>query len=280
MKVRIGGVQHQWSPGASKAVEITNQIAGSLASVVINNAYELTPRFLRRLKLRLQAAATAEANRIFGVILAAMDQTRSSTSGLSYSDVMSGTSLAPGINAPGGRIIWPELSYAYAIRKGRTRPQNKNRFFQNSGQLRNYFTRQGASIVRSRLGGVQVTVDESPAHSAASRRYDGRTVWRRAILPEEVSNLLLGRVEVSMFPRLTPALAPMLSTRRWTDAGSGAMERQMFSGTRAVNKLVNRNRPYRPLVAPTVQFFMLVRIPSAIKRALSTYLSKAAIRAD
>ena len=280
MKVRIGSQVFQSGPGAGalKAREIEDQIAGNLASIAIKDAYDLSPRLLRGMRSRLQAGAMAEADRIFDVVTSIMDKPQGTPAGFVYTDLMRGVSLDPTIRAQGGRITWPDFSSRYYMFKKRNYSANRRRFFRLTNHLQSYFSRQGSSIVRNRLGGIQVSVDTSPAHGAQVRRYAGNTVWRRAILPEEVSKLLLGRVEVTMFPRLSPALAPMLSTRRWTDAGRGGMERQMFAGTRTMHKLINGNRPYRPLVSPVVQFFMLVRIPNAIRRALNNYLSRTALR--
>lgn len=286
MKVRIGGLEHRFTAGAgaSQLQAIENQISGGIIQKVVEEAQEITPKFLRRLRTRLQAAATGEANAIFQTITGIIDTPRGSTAdlGIRYMDLMRG---APsGATGPGGRVSWEDLdlSPSYAMRKRKARPANRSRFFRYNNHLRNYLARQGPSIVRSRLGGIQVDVDETPVSSRSSsqRLYAGKVFWRSVVNPEDIKSILLGRVTVTMFPRLTPSLAPMLSTRRWTDSGKGAMERQMFAGTKAAQKLVNKGNPFRPLVTPTVQFFMLVRIPAAIRNSLNNYLTRTGIRLD
>ncbi|AKU43543.1 hypothetical protein CPT_Seuss17 [Caulobacter phage Seuss] len=275
MKVRVGRVQL-----GSDLSAVEKQIAGELVANSIDKAQEISPRFLRRLGARIQMAAMSEANDIFDVVVGIIDSPKFSTSdmGVRYADVIRGAPA--GTSGPGGRVSWSDLSLRYAGYKRRHRPANRDRMFRYNNGLRNYLDRQGLSIVKSRLGGIQVKVDVTPPANSEVRKYKTGQIWRQTIFPEEVASLALGRVSVTMFPRLSPSLAPMLSSRKWTDSGTGKLERQLFAGTRAADKLVNRNRPYRPLVTPVLQFFMLVRIPSAIKRSVRNYLGRTGIARD
>ena len=265
MKVRIGTGPIQTDP---KPSEIEAQIVKTIVDQVIENALDLTPRFLRRMEQRLQTVATAEANRIFSTITSIIDRPqRGGAGGFSASDMMSGVEIDPIFKpralAKGGSVQWQELSYRYALRK-HTGP-NRDRFFRKSNAMRNYFARQGSTIVRNRLGGVEVKVQQTNIPKPGVGR---------DVLPEQVAHLVFGRINVTMFPRLTPSLAPMLSTRDWTSSNGGQMERVIFSGTRTADKLLNRANKHRPLVTPVVQFFMLVRIPNAIRRNLQDYLQR------
>lgn len=265
MKVRVGGVSRTIRSQADiSAVE--TQITNAIVKGVVSEAVELTPRFLRRLAQRVQVAATLEASKIFSVISENIGKPRQAinSQNLTADDLMRGVPRS-GIPAYTGYYVpWPELNYRYARRKRKRFPGSEYNMFRYSGAMQRYFGRQGPSIIRNRLGGMSVQVSEAP--KGAARSLDQA--------PAENARIALGKVSLTMFPRLSPAMAPMLSTRRWTDAGDGAMERAVFGGTRTLEKLLNRRNSYRPLVTPTVQFFMLTRIPAAVNRSMRDYFNR------
>lgn len=272
MKVRIGSGPVQKNPDLTA---VQNQIIATIVDQAVQSSIDMTPRFLRRLRERVQTVATNEANQIFKVITSIIDRpAKSGTGGFSASSLMSGIEIDPIFKpralAAGGAITWPELSYRYAMQKSKT--GNRYRFFRNKNTMRNYFKGRSANIIQGRFGGVQVSIDQSEV----KRRRNATA----SILPEDVSRIVLGSISVNIFPRLTPALAPMLSTRQWTSTNGGKLEASIFSGTRTAAKLLNRRNSHRPLVTPVVQFFILVRIPNAIRRNLQDYLRRTGNRAD
>lgn len=268
MKITIGGKLMPGREVDTRAYE--REITKMISDKITDRAIDVTPRLLRGLRDRIQAAAMSEANKIFENLIATTDRPRQQLSSMN----LTGFDVARGgprdMPTPRGFIRWPELSLKYGLHKGRRKrkPENRNRMFRYNDVMRNYFKRSGQSIVRSRLGGIQVSVDDKVAKTSEAR---GTGSYVEA---SKVGNLVLGRVTVTMFPRLSPALAPMLSSRRWTDHGNGAMERVMFGGTRTLDKLLNKGQAFRPLVAPTVQFFMLVRIPAVVRRNVADYFKR------
>lgn len=282
MKVRIGGQARQVNtPADLKAVE--REIAGNMVRGVTAAALDVTPRFLQRLKERVEVAATMEANRIMSLMVSLIDKPRRrlQDQGLSAAELMVGMDLSTSARRSltmSGSVRWQELNPKYSRSKDKRFPQHRNNMFKARGTMRNYFKGRGANIIRSRLGGIQVQVDRTltdRSYPAGNNRWVTRAGdFLSTDAGDEVTKVALGRVTVTMFPRLSPSMAPMLSTRRWTDSGTGAMEEAVFGGTRTLDKLMNRYGSYRPLLTPVVQFFMLNRIPAAINRTLQDYIQR------
>lgn len=280
MKVRIGGVRQDVnSPGDLQKLKAT--IANTIVDGVVSEALEVTPRVLRRLKERVQVAATMEANKIFDVIADTIGKRRQAinTQNLTADDLMKGVPRDSVPMSGGYYVPWPELSYRYARWKGKKRPGAEYQMFRLTGAMRTYFARQGPTIIRNRLGGMEVNVDETFKRAYVSGG-NYKLVKRELVDEGDVAKIVMGRVTLTMFPRLSPAMAPMLATRRWTDGGDGTLERSVFGGTKTAAKLMNRRNKFRPLVTPTLQFFMLNRIPAAVNRSMRDYFRRTSIGAE
>lgn len=194
-----------------------------------------------------------------------------------------------GITHPSGSLWWPDLSLKYhqwkadflrgrAGRKGeharmRAAYTGANNFFLLSGKLRAYFLRQGRSIIASRYGGVMADVKLVGHHG--NRRLRDRQ-------GREELNVELGRIQVQIFPRISPALMPMLASGRWTETPKRASFERAVLPKRAADKLSGGRGAYRPLVLPITQLWIIHRIPNAIRReverSLKTTLKSNAIR--
>lgn len=282
MKIVIGGDARKFAVGDTTAVTKAEvALENFLIGEVVQKAQELTPVFLNRLGKRLQMVASDEAARIFDVVIDIIDQPVRGGRTISYNDLVRGINMDPTIGSKaGGAIKWPSLTKHYEDQKDRKRSRNKGRFFRYNDAMRNLqFRARGRSIVNSKLGGIVIDVDRNDV-KGSSGRYLARTspAWDKQILASEVKGELLGRVTVNIFPRLSPSLAAGLGTRRWADAGDGKMEKFIFgSDTKTSAKLTARGYK-RPLVAPIVQFFILARIPSAIKKATNNLLTRTGLK--
>lgn len=299
MKVRIGGVQRTLV-SATDLQKAENAVSSMIMQGALLEAIEVAPKTLRQIENRVRNAAVAESARMMDVIVSIMDKPQPGLSpGISGSDLTRGTNLFAT-----GRLGWKPLSDRYARSKdlmtrrwgmtGKAARGRSSRYFTNRGTLRNYLKGRGATVIKNRLGGMQVDVDKTYGKSyisSGNHKYVARDLVTAAIekgmsssqqtaAKSEAARVLMGRVTLTMFPRLSPAMAPMLATRRWTDAGDGAMEKAMFGGTKTLNKLLNRRNAYRPIITPVVQFFMLSRIPAAVNRAVTDNLRKTNISAD
>lgn len=226
---------------------------------------------LKRLTADIMEAARVEAYRMFDEIGHLID------------------GGAEGISHPSGSLWWPDLSYKYAIwkssflrgRAGRKKEHARmrssytgaNNFFRLSGGLQSYFQRQGRSIIASRFGGVSADVK-------LQGNSDNRTIRSREGRRE--LDIELGRIQVQIFPRISPALMPMLASGRWTDTPKRAAFERAMLPKGVADKLSGGRGPYRPLVLPITQLWIIHRIPGAISReidrSLKTTLKSNAIK--
>jgi hypothetical protein len=195
-----------------------------------------------------------EAERLFDVIGEFIDEPRRTRTTLTSVELSRGMKTSYYFKQNTGTMSpYPHITLAHQSMKSRKYKQNTHRMFQTTGALRRYFGTHGKSVVKSRLGGIQVTV------SQPNVKFDYGV---------SMETFLAGRINIKIFPKLSPALAPGILSNNWSQvAQSGALERNLFPAGVA-RKLVNKGNPYRPLVAPTLQFFALVRIPNQIQRTL------------
>lgn len=271
MKIRIGkGSWQAWSG----ATALERQISKSLLSAVTGDIIELGNRQLRYIRDAVQDVATTEAHKLFTILTELIDQ---ETAGASYAGFNS-AALMMGITPDweflrndqlGGEVQWAALSDHYYKFKRRHKRAHANQFFQFSGRLRAYFKNQGVSIVDSRLGGVQVNTIPKYVGDQLSTFPDAELGSRNTY------EVLVGALTVRIFPSVAPSMLPGLASGRWMDTLADAgFERSVFSDLATEDKLANKDNPYRPLVAPAVQFWILTRIPQAIFRRLRTYFHK------
>lgn len=292
MRVRFGGFDARLAPGDRRSLaEIERGIAAEVQQEVIDRAIEISPQYLRRMGERVKLAATSEARKLMDVLVALLDRPGRGLGNywLRSTDLMVGSRLSPAAN-PGGSIRWAQYTHRYLMHKRKRFPTKVDRTYVYTGALRDYFKGRGRTIIENRLGGVEVQVDdgvEMRRRNPNNRRYRGlnRPINPAGILArpntpvktgKTVEKAVLGRITVTMFPRVGPSLVPMLASRRWTTTGTGALEREIFGGTRAAHKLASRT--YRPLFTPALQFFMLVRIPGAITATLNDYFRRTGLR--
>ena len=278
MKIRLGGQAF----GNGNVAEVERKLGEILSRQIKTRVVTLSKKFVATLRIRLLEAATAEANKLFDVIVDLMDRTVYGDPGIDASDLLKGVDLSSGIPRPTGRVDWRPLSTKYAMFKSRRSgshktftPGNENRMFRYNDGMRTYFKGSGNSIIQRRLGGITVTIAEIAGNNTDAISEVGR--------PDEntLNRLLLDKITVHIFPNVTSLMAPGLATRKWNDVSdTGDLEKDLFGGTLTARKLMNRADAYRPLLTPTLQFFMLTRIPNAVKQSLNKYLNKTQSRTN
>lgn len=260
MKVRVG--KKDVAQGS-----VGQELADQIVSAAVNRTFAVTPQRLRELAMRLELAANEEALYLFDAISQVIERGRDNFS--------AGQIGNPKDANPSGVVRWAKLSPAYARWKARrgtaakrgstTRVGRSSRYVQQyagmytlSGDLKRYFDRNGASIVLNRFGGVRVQVN--------TKSLQGSTVRGRGTATLRTE---LGRITVTIFPRVSQSLMPMLASRRWDKTDKYTfLERNMLPPHVADKLSGGQHGPVRPLVTPTVQFFILHRIPGAISREL------------
>lgn len=313
MKIRIGGqhgapqtvslrpVGNRLGPtrartlGDSEMRDLQGKIGDRILSGIMRSVIDVSEYRLGRLRDELQAVATLEALKLFSAVTKVMDSRR-------------GRIVGADIGAQGG-VDWKPLNYRYALWKeqrlagrasGRLAARSKresaaayrmraaafasrqtNSHFFLDHRLRAYFGRSGPSIVMSRFGGVQVEIDNLAADPRARSRkvlsYEGMD----ASESDRSMRVPLGRIRATIFPRLSARLMPGLASGRWTDVLSRSDFEQTYLPTASAgksasiaDKLSGGRGPYRPLVLPITQFFILNRIPDALARNIDRALGR------
>lgn len=251
MKVRIG---NQRFAGADVR-RIEAAVEKTILDVVRVEAIEISKGRMQKLARELQTVATLEALKLFSLVSNVID---SGERGFSFA---------------GGQVRWEKLNYLYQLRKQRRAAGRFGKsaskadisraaaraggFFILSGRLKAYFKRQGSSIVLNRFGGVKVDVNTTGLSRSLALKIDSDVKFE------------LGRINVSIFPKIDPSLMPMMASRQWADVTPRATFERAMLPEGVANKLSGGRGPYRPLVLPLTQYFMLVRIPGALRSQIS-----------
>lgn len=268
MKVRIGN-----QPVSDDMDRAEKQIVQELMKTVHQGVDEISEKQLKYAADIAQQAAIYEASQLFQVLADILDEdtlTGNSSIGLDARLLSQGASypqdFSPLDGNDRGIIPWKDYSVGYSKWKERHYPDHYQQFFVLDQSLKSYFKGRADSIISSRFGGVRINV--SPQTTELDDNFEA-----------DLAVIELGRVIINIFPDINSSLLPGLSSGRWTDTlENGDFERDTFSGLKTAAKLVQSHNDvdtYRALVAPAVQFWVLVRIPAAIFARLSKYFKKA-----
>lgn len=227
------------------------------------------------------SVATAEAQKLFVVLADRLDEGGDPIRALTGADLAEGMSARVSV---GGQVVWDALNQRYYNWKGRVRPDNQDKMFRfNNGAttLSSYFRRSSASIVDSRLGGVQLSINTAP------RDEEDTTLDPKnpPDLDGEELDIFIGRIGLRIFPDITASLLPGLASNRWMaiNEGDPSLELEIFDGLRTADKLAqphNGRFVYRPLVVPAMQFWILIRIPQAVRAAVARQFSRMNLNID
>lgn len=159
-----------------------------------------------------------------------------------------------------GQVDWHGLGRRYLHEK------KDKRFFRNTGKLARSIMSMRNSYPDS-LGGITVErldFTKSRKKQLANLLLEGPA--KRAVI--------LGTIEVKIFPKADRGLFPGLMTGNWaqTDALARLENSGFFQGStrRKLRGPTNDGFPFRfrPIFGPVTQFWMLHRIPSAMAAAL------------
>jgi hypothetical protein len=235
---------------------------------------------VRRLSARLRLAANAEADLMMPTIAAIMRRDIAGTAkpGITYQDLMNGTQLAIGFNPPANyyeiQSPWVELSPEYAAWKQRHFRAMRFKIFELTGALADKFE----SSAKTKLGGVKV-VTRTPKFKTGIYNYHMDPDDLRQITTYR--KILLDSITITIFPNLPKTMLALMSATRWQETldARGVIENYMLEGdSDAIQKLINHQASYRPILLPAIQFWMFVRIPNAIFRVLKDYNTRANLR--
>jgi hypothetical protein len=264
VKIRIGKEYHRVRKSQVGDVSALSQIEAtivkSLTSDMVQQAFRKNVPYLKTIAQEMEDAADDELRKVFEVIAEVIDIPRGGPrSTLTATQLATGMTFARSFRRPTGAVDWSNVTRKYALQKDRRHPTNSNKLFKYSGALADLFGGNSASLAIKKLGLSQVEiVQEDPEQSSRSSKNLG------------IRRLGIGRVTLRIMPKVSGLMLPMLRSRQWT-SGSINFDRAIFKGTKTALKLTGRRDrgTYRPLLTPTLQFFMLVRIPNAIKARLN-----------
>jgi hypothetical protein len=282
MKVIVG---KQLLTGANVAGLVEQEIRAGLNDRLMNGTAALTRPALNALIERTEVVAEQEAMKIFGTAADIIDKSKAGPyrmiikhpgflgnnawdqqrerHGFDQGDLGGPTQIFThhGISPTGG-MNWIDLSSRWVRMKMYRNPQNARRFFKNNSTLvGNFRSRPNQAAWVSRFGGIKI---KSHHDTSKLRQFRKTTIEKRWVL---------GGLEIQIFPNISQALLPMLSSHRWTDHNDGAFENMLFSG-KTRDKLVGPPGRHRPLLQPITQFWMAFRIPAAIKRSIRAEFKK------
>lgn len=272
--------------------EFDRAVATAIFSTVNERAVELTKRKVVRLAAALRQAAMTEAYQLLlnaaDILFQGGDARGQSVRGESMAPKTQYRSLKTGLSgaATGGVLPWAPLTLKYSMEKFKHFPANINRTLVREGYVMEYLLFAHKSVVETRFGGIEVSIGGTPIGAETGPQALARSLTaigsatgltgRVGDARSENYRQVINKIKIKMFPRIAPALLPGLASRRWTDTGNtyGAMERATLPAGVA-NKLApagdGAQLPYRPLILPLTQFWMLVRIPNAIGLALRKF---------
>jgi hypothetical protein len=246
--------------------QILEQIADRLVQV--------SPGLLRDLERRIQAQTVREAARIFEVARKIIESRRGDIGhrgGGTVSDVIGIrtsmlTNSIESFDLPKGlkagfqdEVPWRRLSKKWRDYKAKKYPRNANKFFSATGNLKTQFKRNQKVWVNSKFGGVML--DSKTARKSRGKFTDVRT------------DIAMGDVNIRIFPKISSLLLPGLASRRWADVDrDGRFDKAVIGGKTGEKLAGPIPGQQRPLLQPIVQFFILYRVPIAIRRAVEDWV--------
>jgi hypothetical protein len=283
---------------AAQAGRIARKVEDGLLRGVFAAVVDVNDFRLRRLAEVVELAANIEADELFDAISGLIERKARGVNGadLMAPYLLGSRSIMSGLT---DKVEWADLKPRYKNWKARRFRSRMPRRLQNSpasimrdpnhfvlsGRLKNYLGGSARRTVMNRFGRVEVTaVDEFGNDIRGRNRLDhpNRFTHNRTLYPGakagDPRRLDLGGVKIKIFPKIASSLLPMLSSGRWTDGGDGRFEHTYLTKS-AANKLVGnqskKGAPFRPLVLPVTQFFMLNRIPGVVMRSAGQYINRA-----
>lgn len=263
VKVQIGG-----KPTGKFAFDnprLIEEISRSLSQkIMVDAAMVYTGRQLDQIAALLQKRGRQEIEKLMPFIATHLIGIKTPDSVLATKNVdIRARDPNPAPLSTGFRPIvqWRSLSMSWRRKKR----ANKEKFFVNTGALRDLFNRFGMRTW-NKLGDVEVTINRTPVE-----------VLRRG--PKYGGQFKLGSIEAVVGRQMT---STSFSDDLFGPAPTMNLARKLGFSSTTVSKLVgNRSRPdyHRPLLAPAVAYWYFFKVPSILNNTLRRALNNAAARA-
>lgn len=162
----------------------------------------------------------------------------------------------------GGTVTWEPLSLGWMNEKG------NELYFKDSGELKRQLSGMRASYPVA-LGGIVVK------ERSLTKKGRGQLIAQiHAAGAGRSRSVVLGSIDIQIFPNATPNLFPGLLTGRTNTVDiTAGLERSSFIPQNIRDKLMGPKRGdfayrFRPMMGPVTQFWMMHRIPAAIALAI------------
>lgn len=264
---RIGlgrAVKQTWrfSPDDLAAQErVSGQISSMLLSSMASRGLSNSDATVKKVASAMEDAADRELVHLFSTMASVIEQSSETQPQLTTSSLASGMVFAQGFrkSVPMNTIAWAPLTRRWSQRKFAKNMPGAGKMFKATGTLERYLGTNSEALAIKKLGLSEVTI-QTPETQADIRR---------------VKKLGLARIELRMMPKVSALLLPLLRSGKWTDnEGARRLDKNLFAGTSAGRKLAGASHTYRPFLVPTLQFFMIYRIPVAMRAAINNLVRK------
>lgn len=239
-------------------------IQSILDKVVTKGSVQVRTGYLKKFATDMQIIVSKESAKLFPLIISLMGgKSTGNPYVLNIKNMSAGQVLAAQQLRPGNSktrfhgVTWLPLSKATISRKtelakkGKIDASNVDRFFVQTGELRDYFK---SADIRSTLGNTSISFFSKLQNNPASQSTDYRKI--------------LGVLRFSIFKNVAPFLEDVLSGKFDPEA---KLEKKAFGsdiGEKLAGFKYNKDH-HRPLVQPAINYILGTAIPSAIAREIN-----------
>lgn len=237
------------------AEAISNDLFSTMALKALNNRDDT----IRAVAREMEDAADQELLKVFDVMASAIDGTNSNAPQLTVQALSQGMQYAQGFRKrmPFQSISWRPLTPAWEYRKVRRRSLGIGHMFKNTGLLQRYLGGNSEALAIKKLGLSQVSVLPQDKDLPLG---DPKNV--------AIRRLGLARIELRLMPKVSPFLLPLIRSGNWRDGGR-RLDFRLFQGGARFKLAGPSHEAHRPFTAPALQFFLMYRIPSAIRAPIN-----------
>lgn len=242
--------------GYSRVAEaISADLFSTMALKALNNSDETIKAVARE----MEEAADEELVKVFDVMASTIEGSSSNAPQLTVQSLSQGMQFAQGFRKrmPFQAISWRPLTPAWEYRKIRRRSAGIGLMFKHTGLLQRYLGGNSEALAIKKLGLSQVSI--VPQDKALPLRDPKNVAVRR---------LGLARIELRLMPKVSPFLLPIVRSGNWRDGGR-QLDFKLFQGSARYKLAGPSPQAHRPFTAPTLQFFLMYRIPSAIRARIN-----------
>jgi hypothetical protein len=176
-----------------------------------------------------------------------------------------------GFKRQDSKIKWSKRTDKYMRRK--QRDGFGGSWFKRTGELEDYLGNLGSDEYEAAFGPVTVLFTRLPSAATEGARLTNTSAKGQV----SSKTVAVGRLEVLVFNRITPAMMPGLATMDYrSNPQPGVGAAQLLSGDQAVK--LQAGKQSRPAIDPFVSFYLTRAIPNAVWRRTERVVKDSARR--